>query len=92
MNPQTGTGTTRDAAHRMDLTGSLAHRRQRFAGHDDAALYMDGNSRGRPPAGTTAFASQALDPWRDDRDTTSQRHRSHNGPPASRAPARPTRF
>lgn len=65
INPQAGTGITRHMAHQMDLADPLAHLRRRFARHD-AALYMGGNSLGRPPAGTAAFVSQALDAWRED--------------------------
>lgn len=66
MSPQAGAGITRDMARQMDRDDPLAAFRQRFADTDKAPLYMDGNSLGRPPSGTAALVSKALDAWRDD--------------------------
>jgi kynureninase len=66
MTPQRGATITREMAQRADLADDLAGFRGRFVGDDDNALYMDGNSLGRQPIGTSALVTQALDAWRTD--------------------------
>ncbi|VTU28210.1 Kynureninase [Variovorax sp. SRS16] len=66
MNPSVASPFTREMAQEMDLADPLAGLRDAFAIDDGSALYMDGNSFGRPPACTAALVSQALDTWRKD--------------------------
>jgi kynureninase len=66
MSLQAGNRVTREAALQMDAADQLRDFRQRFVGHDESPLYMDGNSFGRQPASTARFVSEALDSWRVD--------------------------
>jgi kynureninase len=65
-NSKIASTVTREMAHRMDLADPLARLRDEFAMDDGTALYMDGNSLGRPPARSAAVVSEALDAWRKD--------------------------
>jgi kynureninase len=56
---------TRAIAEDLDRADPLAAFRGRFA-IDDAGLYMDGNSLGRPPLATEARVAAALAAWRRD--------------------------
>ena len=56
---------TRAIAEERDRADPLAAFRGRFA-IDDAGLYMDGNSLGRPPLATEARVATALAAWRRD--------------------------
>ena len=55
----------RSAAEELDRADPLAPFRLRFA-IDDAGLYMDGNSLGRPPLDAEARVTAALAAWRTD--------------------------
>lgn len=56
---------TREAAQSLDAADALAPLRARF-GIDDAGLYMDGNSLGRPPLAAQARVSSAMAMWQRD--------------------------
>ena len=55
----------RSVAEALDRVDPLATFRERFA-IDDAGLYMDGNSLGRPPLDAEARVAAALAAWRRD--------------------------
>jgi len=57
--------TARSVAEALDRVDPLASFRERFA-IDDAGLYMDGNSLGRPPLDAEARVAAALAAWRRD--------------------------
>ena len=56
---------TRTNAEELDRADPLADFRSRFA-IDDAGLYMDGNSLGRPPLATDERVARAMAAWRRD--------------------------